>query len=79
MLSAPGSVHESGFAMNEHSLHHFGGYRTRTVARRRHVHAARRRMAGMRARMAELRADAAIDDLTSADDPHTADNAGQVC
>ncbi|HEY7596825.1 MAG TPA: hypothetical protein VH969_27005 [Actinophytocola sp.] len=48
--------------MNEHSLHHFGSYRTRTVARRRQVHAARRRMAGMRARMAELRATAAIDD-----------------
>lgn len=48
--------------MNEHSLHHFGSYRTRTVARRRQVHAARRRMVGMRARLAETRATGAIDD-----------------
>ena len=75
-MSAPGSVHESGFAMNEHSLHHFGSYRSRTVARRRHVHAARRRMAGMRARLAELRTAAPIDDLTSADEPHAVDRAG---
>lgn len=50
--------------MNEHSLHHFGSYTSRTVARRRQVHAARRRMAGMKARMAELRAAAAIADGT---------------
>lgn len=62
--------------MNEHSLHHFGSYRTRTVARRRRVHAARRRMAGMRARMAELQAGAVIDDLTGADETHAADHAG---
>jgi len=52
--------------MTQHSLHEFGSYATRTVARRRRVHAARRRMAGMRERMAELRAAAAMDDLAGA-------------
>jgi hypothetical protein len=62
--------------MNEHSLHHFGSYTTRTVARRRRVHAARRRMAGMRARMAELQAGVVVDDLNGADEAHAADHAG---
>jgi hypothetical protein len=62
--------------MTEHSLHQFGSYTTRTVARRRRVHAARRRMAGMRARMAELRATAAIDDLTGVDEAGVAEQAG---
>jgi hypothetical protein len=52
--------------MTEHSLHQFGSYTSRTVARRRRMHAARRRMAGMRERMAELRADTAPDDLAGA-------------
>ena len=54
--------------MTEHSLHQFGSYTSRTVARRRRMHAARRRMAGMRERMAELRAAAAMDDLAGADE-----------
>jgi hypothetical protein len=54
--------------MTEHSLHQFGSYTSRTVARRRRVHAARRRMAGMRERMAELRAATAADDLAGADE-----------
>ncbi len=62
--------------MNEHSLHQFGSYTTRTVARRRRVHAARRRMVGMRARMAELRATAPIDDLAGPAEPPSAERAG---
>ncbi len=62
--------------MTEHSLHQFGSYTSRTVARRRRVHAARRRMAGMRARMAELRATAAIDDLPGVDEAGAAEQAG---
>ena len=62
--------------MTEHSLHQFGSYTTRTVARRRRVHAARRRMVGMRARMAELRATAAIDDLAGADEMVAGEEAG---
>lgn len=49
--------------MNEHSLHQIGISSTRTVARRRRVHAARRRVAGVRARMAEVRAATAMQQL----------------
>jgi hypothetical protein len=40
--------------MSEHRLQEFGTFTTRTVARRRRVHAARRCVAGVRARIAEL-------------------------